>query len=303
MSTQIFLKDEKCPVCNSEDKKLLGHPLMKNEKFNAFQNELKDVEIVRCLNCNLLYIYPIVHYSDEFLNDLYPVEYWGDDKDKDFKNMKDKRSILKIAINHYKENLSNKKLLDIGCGMGEFLKIASENGIEPLGIDLNKTTTDYITQKYGYPTINALINEDTFEENTFDFVVLSHVIEHVQDPNKLIHIIYKILKPNGIFIMATPNASSLISQLYDLVKKIKHGKKYSFIITPFIIPYHILGFNKLSAKKLLKKNNFKIIYNKAQPTFFWKGTKYKIFFVVLKTIAALFGKGEQLVSISKKSSL
>ena len=222
MAEQIFLNEENCPVCNSNEKKLLGHPLMKNEIFGPFESILKKVEISKCLKCNLLFLSPIVHYSDEFLKNLYPLQYLGNDQDKDFKNMKDKQNIFKKAIKLYNENPKGKKLLDIGCGMGEFLKISSDYGMDPLGIDLNRTTTDYITSNYGYKTLNKLITQETFEENSFDFIVLSHVIEHVQDPNKLIKIIYKILKPGGIFIMATPNADSFISCIYNFGKKLKH---------------------------------------------------------------------------------
>lgn len=300
MDEQIYLIEENCPVCNSNEKKLLGHPLMKNEIFGHYESILKKVEISKCMKCNLLYLSPIVHYSDEFLKNLYPLEYWGNDQDKDFKNMKDKQDIFKRAIKLYNENPKGKKLLDIGCGMGEFLKIASDYGMEPLGMDLNNTTTDYITSNYGYKTLNKLITEETFEENSFDFVVLSHVIEHVQDPNKLIRIIYKILKPGGIFIMATPNAYSLISNIYNFGKKLKNGMKYSFIITPFINPYHILGFDPVASEKLLNINKFKILYNKAQPTYSWKEGKYKVIFMLLKFFGSVINRGEQVVTISQK---
>ncbi len=297
-----MLKKENCPICNSRSFKAIGKPAEINEIFSYNKELIKEISIVRCKSCSFVYLYPNIYFTEKLLSEMYNVNYWDNNaiKDKDFKNMDDKIQIMNEVIKLYNGSMKGKKILDIGCGMGEFLKVASDLGMDPLGMDIDKTTTDYIFNTYGYNTKTAWLEEDTFEENTFDFIVLSHVVEHLQNPVEFVKRIHKFLKPGGIFIMATPNVDSLLNIIYGICKQIKHKTKDSFYIIPLVSPYHINGFNKKTARTLNETCKLEVLYNEAQSTLTWEETKHTYLIKLIKIIGNLFNKGEQLVTISRK---
>jgi 2-polyprenyl-3-methyl-5-hydroxy-6-metoxy-1,4-benzoquinol methylase len=98
------------------------------------------------------------------------------------------------------------KLLDVGCGRGDFLIRASSCGYKSMGIDFDPETVDIACSR----GLNAIVCEiDKMPNNDlYDAVVLSHVIEHVEDPVYLIENIFKRLQPGGYFYLATPNFDS-----------------------------------------------------------------------------------------------
>lgn len=98
---------------------------------------------------------------------------------------------------------SDTKILDIGCGHGDFLKPVHHKTIHSYGIDpdkeaLNKNT--FIKNK----TVGAAENM-SFESNYFDLVVSAWVLEHLPDPKKAFQEIFRILKPGGKVVFLTPN--------------------------------------------------------------------------------------------------
>lgn len=99
------------------------------------------------------------------------------------------------------------KILDIGCGYGWTLAALQDKARELWGIDtdenaLQKARRSYPRVHYLHQTAAGL----PFEEETFDVVILSEVIEHVGDENKqsVIDEAWRVLKPRGLLIFTAP---------------------------------------------------------------------------------------------------
>lgn len=290
----------KCPVCNSDSKKVIGKSNKINDVFKRYNEEICQVQVVECKDCNLVYLYPRIQYTEDLYSEMYNIGYFSkDDGIMALKNMPEKRRIINKIANMVGDT-KGKKILDIGCGTGEYLVAASENGFDVTGIDVDKSITDYVSKEYGFNVINTLLKEGTFEENSFDVVVLSHVIEHLEDPNKIISTIYKILKPEGLFLMLTPNVNSFADDFFKIYSNIRYGKNITNKLTPFVSPYHILGFNMKSSKQLLKNMNFKVVYAQKYHGLDWEEYKMKIPMKVIKFIGLLINKGVEIVIISRK---
>lgn len=118
----------------------------------------------------------------------------------------------KIIIDLLKEFNCNRmsKLLDVGCGDGAltgkiykkfYCDITAIDNTD-LGIELAQEMFD----KFNYKAKFKIISDYKFpvDDNLFDFVVCTEVIEHVQYPDKLLLEIFRTLKKNGILILTTP---------------------------------------------------------------------------------------------------
>jgi len=145
-----------------------------------------------------------------------------------------------------------KKILDIGCGTGDFLNYMQNKKWEIDGIEKNEGARKIAIKKN-----NIKINSDLLslkEKDKYDVVTMWHVLEHIYYPQSYIKKIYKILKKDGVIIIAVPNCNS-----YD-------AKKYKENWVAYDLPIHVSHFRKKDIYNIANKNNLKLKH--VEPMFF-----------------------------------
>ncbi len=100
---------------------------------------------------------------------------------------------------------AGRRLLDIGCGNGDFLNAAQQAGWEVMGLDLDPQAA---ALRRGFNVKIGTIDLFDNDSECFDAVTISHVIEHVHEPVKVLRAIYRLLKPGGLLYIETPNVNS-----------------------------------------------------------------------------------------------
>ncbi len=139
-------------------------------------------------------------------------------------------------------DINGKSILDIGCGQGmymlTFLKMGAKDAS---GIDLNKNfvkKANEVISENGFKS-NALYADCTqlpFPDNSFDIVYSGDVFEHitVEQKDKCMDEVYRVLKPGGVVTIKTPNLKYL--KLANLLRRVKAVTKFK---NPFnIYIYH-----------------------------------------------------------------
>jgi len=101
------------------------------------------------------------------------------------------------------------RLLEIGCGGGNFLAGMRDLGWEVEGIDFDPVAVDSAHRQYGLEVRHGLFEDEDYPLDHFDAVVMSHVIEHVADPLVLLAKCRRVLRPGGRLVLLTPNIESL----------------------------------------------------------------------------------------------
>ncbi len=295
----ITLRSEKCPICESSNRRLLGKPGRISDVFKN-RGEIGEVNVVRCLDCSGKYIHPMMYFSEELRKELYNLDYFNANGAlEEAKNIGEKVTIM-AAVKNLAGETRGKTMLDIGCGTGEFLKAGADAGFDVTGIDVDSTTTDFITRKYGFRTVTGLLGPETFPQDSFDVVVLSHVIEHLQRPAELLGVIHGILKPNGLFVMCTPNSDSFGEDLHHLYGRFRYDRAKCYYLSPFLNPYHIIGFNRKSARRILERSGFAVEYFKVRSGLEWEDKTRRLIMRSIKVMGALVNKGMSIVTISRK---
>ena len=102
------------------------------------------------------------------------------------------------------------RLLEVGSGMGH-LVADLEDSFQTYGIDINHWAVDRskdVVQNTQLQTASA--QELPFKDNSFNVVIIKHIVEHLPDPQKAIREIGRVTEPGGTLILATPNLDSLL---------------------------------------------------------------------------------------------
>jgi len=99
---------------------------------------------------------------------------------------------------------SGHKLLDIGCGRGEFLRGFIQCGVQGFGVDRSRAAQKYCPQAE-LRTADLEKSPLPYDDNTFDVVYSKSVIEHFYYPEKLVSEIFRVLKPGGLVITLCPD--------------------------------------------------------------------------------------------------
>lgn len=99
------------------------------------------------------------------------------------------------------------RLLDVGCSSGALLAVARKLGYSPCGVEIAGKAAE-TAQRAGFEVFCGLLHDARFPDAAFDVITAFELIEHLNDPLLLLNECSRILKPEGILIVNTPNASS-----------------------------------------------------------------------------------------------
>ena len=135
------------------------------------------------------------------------------------------------------------KLLDIGCGSGNFLSFMNKKNFNVFGVENNTTALEICAKKKlkVYRSLESLPNK------AFDIISLWHVLEHLPQTEEVITKIHDLLTSKGVLIVAVPNFSSHDRMHY------KHNW------AALDVPRHLWHFTPEGLEKMFSSAGFKLL--------------------------------------------
>jgi len=112
-------------------------------------------------------------------------------------------------LRHEAGGLDGLRVLDVGCGDGVLTWKLHQAGARAYGADLSDIAIRFARQQHAHHKSDAEFfvascYDLPFPNGYFDAVISSEVIEHVQDPRKLLSEVSRVLKPGGVAVISTP---------------------------------------------------------------------------------------------------
>jgi SAM-dependent methyltransferase len=106
-------------------------------------------------------------------------------------------------------------VLDIGCATGALLEKLRDRGWTARGVEIGSPSAAYARETRGLDVSTLPLEENHFPGNTFDLVLASHLIEHLNDPAAFVREVRRVLVPGGVFLVTTPNIGGFQARLFQ----------------------------------------------------------------------------------------
>ena len=171
------------------------------------------IRFVACGDCGLLYqtprftldeLRPI--YADEYRKDTVEVDGVPKAQYLEFARTKSRREFDWIASRVGK---GSGRVLEVGCATGQLLRYFKDAGWDPVGLEPTRAFADYGSRAHGIP-IHATFLEDAALSPGYDVVILSQVLEHLQDPCGMLVRAGALLAPGGRIYVSVPYSETYL---------------------------------------------------------------------------------------------
>lgn len=207
----------------------------------------KDFQIAKCPKCGIMFTNNFFekpnHYKDNdyFIAINNYLKQWNDFA-LCFERLMDR-------ITKFKKTGT---FLDVGSSVGILLSVAQKRGFTVKGVEVSEWASEFARNEKGLDVVTGKLEDAHFANNSFDVVVLNHVLEHIEFPHTTLKEIFRILKNDGLVVINVPNAGSLLA-------KIK-GTKW----TPLYPEDHRWHFTPNTLKQLFKTTGFIPVFFEAK---------------------------------------
>lgn len=230
-----------CPVCNTSKFTLFLSCIdntVSRETFN----------IVQCNSCGFKFTNP--RLEEKELGKYYKSEEYvsHSNTNKGFINSTyqfvRKYTLLK-KLQLVSKFFKTGKILDIGCGTGEFLNTCKNAKWQVLGIEPDEDARAMAIKNYGLD-VREEAELTNLPDASFDIISMWHVLEHVPRLNERVEELKRLIKPNGVIIIAVPNSDSLDAKIYK-----ENWAAYD-------VPRHLYHFSPKDIEALFRKHGMKV---------------------------------------------
>jgi len=148
------------------------------------------------------------------------------------------------GISKYKKS---GRILDVGCGAGDFLSVFDVKKWERFGLDISKEACTVAGKKLGKNIFHGELANCQFPNKYFDVITLNHVLEHMARPREEMNKIFRVLKDDGILFIRIPNIEST---------QFRITREFWLHLD---VPRHIYFYSEKTARLLLEESGFRVI--------------------------------------------
>ena len=133
------------------------------------------------------------------------------------------KKLIKLLVKKYNLKIES-KILEMGCGRGEFLNEFTKLGMSSFGIDLSNFAKDYCDNAE-IRVVDVSKDPVPYPDNSFDIVFSKSFIEHFYYPEEIFKEAYRVLKPSGILINLTPEWNFIYNRFMMITRIELHLQK------------------------------------------------------------------------------
>lgn len=198
----------------------------------------------RCNACDHGFLYPVPDQAS--INEYYQQLNTGLSSDASWETDAGHKNLLWKKLLNQVERISGRgPILDLGCGGGQFLKLAADIGwTEAEGVEPSPKAVAIARSLVAAPIHEGAWNEITLPASSYAAIALMDVLEHDTDPAGLLAHAFSLLRPGGSILLSVPNVYGLSLRTFGAD---------AFVVIP---PEHISYFTARSLRHILRDAGF-----------------------------------------------
>ncbi len=216
-----------------------------------FATDFQGLHLARCTSCGLQFHSPRP-VLEQMATAVYGADYHRpDEASADFRHRRHyARQTVRLEAWLAPER---RRLLDVGCGAGAFMRFASERGWDVEGTDM--VVTDW-ARASGARLWEGELPSIAFGDARYDVVRFNHVLEHTRDPLVELRRARQLVAPGGILLVGVPNVGGLSLLLKSwqsqLGLKTKRWRHYAAL-------HHLWFFTPVTLQRLVEAAGFQVL--------------------------------------------
>jgi 2-polyprenyl-3-methyl-5-hydroxy-6-metoxy-1,4-benzoquinol methylase len=240
-------QDRPCPMCGSASRRVVGRRggIAHRERHGAVTS------VVACRDCGAYYTHPTLipgsnPYADEETAEYFRIH----DPEK-------KRRMGRHLAATAQSMLGRKgTILELGCGRGELLEGARDEGWTVFGIEM---TPDFATvaESRGITVERSPVETAALLGRQFDVILFAAILEHLYRPIDVLRRARQALQHGGLIFIDVPNEASLVMTLGNLYMRLR-GRDWCVNLSPTFSPFHVVGFTPGSLRRALRATGFEV---------------------------------------------
>jgi SAM-dependent methyltransferase len=177
-------------------------------------------------------------------DDYYEMWRLDDNHDELWKiKVKTCRAYLDLLSRYIPGAVSTPRLLDVGCAHGFMLEAARRRGWQASGVEISPAGS--IARQRGFVVYDRPLEDLNIPNGTFDVITAIDVLEHIPDVKRFTAELYRMLKPEGVLLIITPDVGTWVA-------------KFMRNTWPHYKTEHLFYFTKRSLSLLLRRKGFRV---------------------------------------------
>ena len=192
---------------------MLACPVCKQANLKAAASKLHGsrFDVMACRACRLEFLHPQPTWDE--IRQIYSRQYyasWDMKKGENQETARMKRLTFSRRLSEIRGYVQGGAVLDIGTATGFFLdEVVKDPNFEPYGVELSSYAGEIAQAKFGVDRVHiGTLETAAFPPGFFSVVAMSDLLEHVQSPHETLRHVHKLLRPGGVAMVMTPDATS-----------------------------------------------------------------------------------------------
>lgn len=171
------------------------------------------------------------------------------------------REIVLLPYRYSLRIMRGKSVLEVGCNWGYGANLFAEVATEVVAFDYDSTVIRYAEEHYSRPNLRFLVHDANkpfpLEDDRFDVVYSCEVLEHIANHESCVAEMHRVLKPNGLLILKTPNVrydpGGHARNPYHL--KVFNGSELRSLLERYFVDVRICGYREVFSHEVIRVYN------------------------------------------------
>jgi SAM-dependent methyltransferase len=233
-----------CPLCGSK----LSHEIFQDRGYDK-----RDYSIAECDECGFKFLNP--QPNEDELGAIY-AGYYGSGGSETAGHLLFRKPVFDqvcATLEPYRLKSSRPKVLDIGCGNGEFLTKARDRGWQVAGVEVSGPAVEFARRDRQIDVREGSFTQLPFDDSSFEAVTVLDVLEHLREPRETLQSVHRVLKSGGALVIRVPNTPFQL--LKARLQRLRQGREF----TTMAAPLHLNHFDSRHLRWAVENAGFKVL--------------------------------------------